>query len=292
MQLTTEAIVNLEQENAILQLLIDGRRVDAELLRLRVQLQRQGVSLTVEAEERLRGLIEQNLSLNEALNTTGDRATRAARGFLSWERPLIDFEARLAEAIDPARQLERIAVEAPAALARGLEDAVFQAGSLNEILGETLLALSRIGFQTFVSGPLSAFLGSAIGGGGSYSGQFNRPGTLVGSFGSSGFTAAGYNGLMVDSGRREPFALGGALRGLLNSTVVFPMQNGRVGVAGEAGQEYAADPVRLPSGRLGVSVAGAGGGPTTINIYARDLDGVNRRAARQVARRLNSGVRG
>ena len=70
----------------------------------------------------------------------------------------------------------------------------------------------------------------------------------------------------------QKFAAGGGLRGIINDTVIFPMRNGKIGAAGEAGTEYAVEPVRMPNGNLGVRAVGGQSG-VTVNVIDQRSSG-------------------
>ncbi len=67
----------------------------------------------------------------------------------------------------------------------------------------------------------------------------------------------------VVNGEIVRYAAGGVAEGIYNSATFFPLRNGKVGVMGEAGEEMAAEPVKLPSGRLGVRAFGG----TSSNVH-------------------------
>jgi len=109
------------------------------------------------------------------------------------------------------------------------------------------------------------------------------------------------HGNMILAGSLVPFARGGLDQGIYSSAAIFPLNNGRVGVVGEAGRdEMVAKPVRLPNGDLGVRAIGGGG---TVNHYSvnvsvdargatRDSADAFRRSGRQVAGQIQRGLRG
>jgi phage-related minor tail protein len=89
----------------------------------------------------------------------------------------------------------------------------------------------------------------------------------------------------------KPFAAGG----VIGTPTYFPLANGGVGLAGEAGPEAILPLARGSDGRLGV--AASGGGPTnvTIHIATPDADSFRRSEtwlAGQIARAVARGQRG
>ncbi|NVN87006.1 MAG: phage tail tape measure protein [Rhodopseudomonas sp.] len=92
------------------------------------------------------------------------------------------------------------------------------------------------------------------------------------------------------AGAIKPFASGG----VIGTPTYFPMLNGGVGLAGEAGPEAILPLARGPDGRLGVS--GSGGGTTVhIQIATPDPDSFRRSETYitgQIARAVSRGQRG
>ena len=87
--------------------------------------------------------------------------------------------------------------------------------------------------------------------------------TNVGGLGGLSTNARG-NAFM---GGVEMFARGGIPNSIISGTAIFPMRNGRVGVAGEKGPEYAAQVARMSDGNLGLRMAGGGGSNVQVNVY-------------------------
>jgi phage-related minor tail protein len=106
--------------------------------------------------------------------------------------------------------------------------------------------------------------------------------------GSVGAAAAGVQANAL--GAIKPFASGG----VIGAPSYFPMMDGGVGLAGEAGPEAIMPLARGPDGRLGVS--GSGGGNTiTVQIATPDLDSFRRSetyVTGQIARAVARGQRG
>jgi phage-related minor tail protein len=112
-------------------------------------------------------------------------------------------------------------------------------------------------------------------------------GLLSGLTGSAGGGASA--SLAAAAGAIKPFAAGG----VIGTPSYFPLANGGVGLAGEAGPEAIMPLKRGPDGRLGV--AGQGGGNTiTIQIATPDLDNFRRSESYitgQIARAVARGQR-
>jgi phage-related minor tail protein len=83
-------------------------------------------------------------------------------------------------------------------------------------------------------------------------------------------TSAGVS-LAAASGAVKPFASGG----VIGTPTYFPLMQGGVGLAGEAGPEAIMPLARGPDGKLGVASRG-GGNTVTIQIATPDLDSFRR----------------
>ena len=95
-----------------------------------------------------------------------------------------------------------------------------------------------------------------------------------------------------ESRRAIPFATGG----VIGAPTYFPLSQGGLGLAGEAGPEAIVPLTRGPDGRLGVAMSGAGQ-PTnvTVHIVAADAQSFRRSEAYvtgQIARAVARGQRG
>jgi phage-related minor tail protein len=110
---------------------------------------------------------------------------------------------------------------------------------------------------------------------------------LSGLFGGGGATTAVQAGAL---GMIKPFASGG----VIGTPTYFPMLNGGIGLAGEAGPEAIMPLARGPDGRLGI--AGNGGGAiVNIQIATPDPDSFRRSESYitgQIARAVSRGQRG
>ncbi len=109
---------------------------------------------------------------------------------------------------------------------------------------------------------------------------------LTATAGSAGSASASANG--AASGAIKPFAAGG----VIGTPTYFPLMNGGVGLAGEAGPEAIMPLKRGPDGRLGV--AGGGGNNITVQIATPDLESFRRSESYitgQIARAVARGQR-
>lgn len=101
-------------------------------------------------------------------------------------------------------------------------------------------------------------------------------------------TSAGIS-LAAASGAVKPFASGG----VIGTPTYFPLMQGGVGLAGEAGPEAIMPLSRGPDGKLGVASRG-GGNSITIQIATPDLDSFRRSEnyiTGQIARAVSRGQR-
>ncbi len=101
-------------------------------------------------------------------------------------------------------------------------------------------------------------------------------------------TSAGIS-LAAASGAVKPFASGG----VIGTPTYFPLMQGGVGLAGEAGPEAIMPLARGPDGKLGVASRG-GGSTVTIQIATPDLDSFRRSEnyiTGQIARAVSRGQR-
>jgi phage-related minor tail protein len=107
----------------------------------------------------------------------------------------------------------------------------------------------------------------------------------------SGLTGAGgaaSASLTAASGAIKPFAAGG----VIGTPTYFPLSNGGVGLAGEAGPEAIMPLSRGRDGRLGI--AGGGGNTINVQIATPDLDNFRRSESYitgQIARAVARGQR-
>jgi phage-related minor tail protein len=102
---------------------------------------------------------------------------------------------------------------------------------------------------------------------------------------------AGLFGIKAGQGAIKPFAAGG----LVGTPTYFPLTNGGVGLAGEAGPEAIVPLARGPDGRLGVAMSGAAApANVTVQIATPDAQSFRRSEAYitgQIARAVARGQR-
>lgn len=93
------------------------------------------------------------------------------------------------------------------------------------------------------------------------------------------------NGGVIRQGLPVPFASGGVIA----SPTLFPLQGGRVGLAGERGAEAILPLARGPDGRLGVQASNTSGINVTFNVTTPDAESF-RRSETQIAAMLARAV--
>lgn len=172
------------------------------------------------------------------------------------------------------RDLETSANGFARAMTRAFSTSVTGGKQFNDVLKSLTLRLSdmavRLAFKP-LERSLSSGLSSLLSG-------------LTG-VGGLGTTSVLNNAL----GAVKPFAVGG----VIGTPSYFPMMDGGVGLAGEAGPEAIMPLRRGPDGRLGVASAG-GGNSVTIHIATPDADSFRRSEsyiAGQIARAVARGQR-
>jgi phage-related minor tail protein len=119
------------------------------------------------------------------------------------------------------------------------EDAIIDGKKFSDVLVSLLQDIERIILRTAITAPLAEALSTGI----------------SGFFGSA-------HGNIFSGGNLIPFATGG----LITRPSLFPMANGGVGLAGEAGTEAIMPLFRTSGGDLGVKSGNSGG--VEINVYA------------------------
>jgi phage-related minor tail protein len=103
-------------------------------------------------------------------------------------------------------------------------------------------------------------------------------------------TGGGANGVTAAMGAIKPFAAGG----VIGAPTYFPLTQGGVGLAGEAGPEAILPLKRGPDGRLGVAAARNGAASIVVHIATPDVEGFRRSESYvtgQIARAVARGQR-
>ncbi len=112
--------------------------------------------------------------------------------------------------------------------------------------------------------------------------------------------SSSFSNLFGNSDPKMTLAAGGAIKpfaagGVIGTPTYFPLRQGGIGLAGEAGPEAILPLARGPDGRLGISAAGGGGGRITVNIATPDAESFRRSevyVTGQIARAVARGQRG
>lgn len=133
------------------------------------------------------------------------------------------------------------------ALSTAFEGIAIKGRSLGDVLKSLALSLSNIVLKAALR-PLEQGIGNLM------------SGMLSGAFGFS-------KGAAFQQGMPVPFASGGVIQ----SPIAFPLNGGRMGIAGERGAEAIMPLTRGADGRLGVAAHGGGGSVSiTFNVTAAD----------------------
>lgn len=172
------------------------------------------------------------------------------------------------------RDLESSANGFARAMTRAFATSVTGARQFDEVLKSLALRLSDMAVRLAFK-PLERGLASGL------QSLFSGFGNLFGGGGGTDVRAA--------LGAVKPFATGG----VIGTPNYFPMMDGGIGLAGEAGPEAILPLRRGPDGRLGVASA-AGAGNVTIHIATPDAESFRRSesyVAGQIARAVARGQR-
>ena len=164
------------------------------------------------------------------------------------------------------KAMERLGTAVGSKVTGAFQKLVFDGAKVSDVLSDLALELSKTIMNSALQ-PLQSALPSGI------------SGLLKSVFGFS-------SGGVVNQGMVTPFASGGVIA----TPMAFPMNNGRMGLAGEAGPEAILPLTRGSDGRLGVR-AGGRVSPVaiTLNISTPDAESF-RRSETQVAAMLHRAV--
>lgn len=160
-----------------------------------------------------------------------------------------------------------------AAMSRAFVQATVGGKQLDDVLKGLALRLSNMAVA-------SAFKLTAAGIAGGLNGLFEN---IFKNVGAAGQTQAALGAI-------KPFAAGG----VIGTPTYFPLMQGGVGLAGEAGPEAILPLSRGPDGRLGVAAGQGGAASITVNIATPDAESFRRSevyVAGQIARAVARGQR-
>jgi phage-related minor tail protein len=188
----------------------------------------------------------------------------------------IESAAALSAALEQVQQRTgSLTVSANAfssAMARAFSQATVGGKQFDEVLKALALRLSSLAVT-------AAFKPITAGITGSLNQLFSG---LLGTGGANGVTAA--------MGAIKPFAAGG----VIGAPTYFPLTQGGIGLAGEAGPEAILPLARGPDGRLGVAAARNGAVSIVVHIATPDVEGFRRSESYvtgQIARAVARGQR-
>ncbi len=185
-----------------------------------------------------------------------------------------DDQARTLDALAiKTRDLERGADSFSRAMTRAFSASVVGGRQFDDVLKSLTLRMSDLAVRMAFK-PLENSISSGI------------ESLLSGLSGIGGSTAAA---VTAATGAVKPFASGG----VIGTPTYFPLMQGGVGLAGEAGPEAIMPLQRGPDGKLGVAAPG-GGNSITVNIATPDADSFRRSESYvtgQIARAVARGQR-
>ena len=141
---------------------------------------------------------------------------------------------------------------------RAFDDAILEGKKFRDVMVSLLQDIEAAMLKSMVTQPLAEAIGAGISAKWGTAAHPNSNQTKIVST-----TAVARHGNIFSDGNLIPFASGG----LINRPSIFPMANGGVGLAGEAGPEAIMPLFRNGNGDLGVKSGGSGGG-VEINVYA------------------------
>jgi phage-related minor tail protein len=157
------------------------------------------------------------------------------------------------------------------AMARAFTQATVGGKQLDDVFRSLVLRMSNLAVaQAFK--PISTGISNGIN-------------SLIGNL-TSGFSGVAANA----RGAVKPFAAGG----VIGTPTYFPMSDGGLGLAGEAGPEAIVPLARGPDGRLGIAAQGGGGQTVIVQISTPDADSFRRSESYvtgQIARAVARGQR-
>jgi phage-related minor tail protein len=160
------------------------------------------------------------------------------------------------------------------AMSRAFNQSVIQGKQLDDVLKGLALRLSNMAV-TAAFKPIAAGLAGGLD-------------NLFGGLFAGG--SGGGNSIKAAMGAIKPFAAGG----VIGTPTYFPLTQGGIGLAGEAGPEAILPLARGADGRLGVAASGQRGGNVTIHIATPDAESFRRSETYitgQIARAVARGQR-
>jgi len=184
---------------------------------------------------------------NDELEKYNNLLSAGAINQETYERAIKKARDTLTESTQKTNKLRDASKDLGYSFQSAFEDAIIDGEEFSDVLSSLLEDIERIIIRTTVTAPLGNALSTGLN---------NLFASAHGNVFSNGFPMA--------------FADGG----LITRPTLFPMSNGRTGLAGEAGDEAIMPLFRDGNGDLGVKSGGNGGG-VEINIYAPEGSSVS-----------------
>jgi len=179
---------------------------------------------------------------------------------------LVDEYARLFTQLQEAERIKEVSDSIADSFGNAFESIRQGATSLVDVMKNLFFDIERILIDSIVTKPLAASISSGL---------------------QDVFGGLGFGGILNAHG--NAYSMGQQVTrysrgGVTSGPEYFPLNGGKTGLRGEAGQEGILPLRRLSNGDLGVQSDGSGGGGSTIvnmNVYAKDADSF-RKSQRQI----------
>lgn len=179
-----------------------------------------------------------------------DSATKLAETTQTASEKTEQLNTVMVESEEKAKRLKRAGDGIGDAFGTAFEDAIVEGKKFRDVMLSLLQDIQKALIRSLITDQISSAISSGL------SGMFSGGGKTTPAPTKSA------HGNVFSGGSVVPFASGG----LITRPSLFPMANGGVGLAGEAGTEAIMPLFRGSNGDLGVK--GAGGRGVEINVYA------------------------
>jgi hypothetical protein len=166
----------------------------------------------------------------------------------TYERAAKKSQETLEKSSELTKRLKDGAKDLGFTFSSAFEDAIINGKKFSDVLSSLLEDIERIILRKAVIEPLADALGAGIS-------------SFFGGSKTTASTAKSAHGNIFSMGNLIPFGTGG----LITRPTIFPMANGGIGLAGEAGTEAIMPLFRTGNGDLGVKSGNSGG--VEINVY-------------------------
>lgn len=197
------------------------------------------------------------LAVTNNMNALNETFTEGAGAQDTYGKAARESSAVMEEQSKWVKKLDDFSKSFGDTIANSFEKAVFEGTKFRDFMVGMLNDLTRLMYKTFITQPFADALTSGL------SGWLNNKGGGSG----SGITVSGgetYGNMSFPSAHGNVFKRF-ATGGIINHPVTFPMANGAMGMAGEAGAEAILPLFRTGGGDLGVK---SGGSKVEVNVYA------------------------